>query len=485
GELDDESLLLSARRKLVAFLKVSHTPKFRSEARGWLARTDYLLGDQTAAGKIYIDELNRNGSNLSRETLLNSLRINYGYNGGQELLDHLDEYFDTPEHAAFAIQLVTNPGEPGDSHPLRGEEAQPFEKDRLPDAYPRIKSLLQEHATLFQSNAGSQALALLTMRTALRMGDPTGAKEMAAEISASATVRADPDFNWMLASALFLSHDYAGAEQPLLALFHSSRASSDEQAAAAYGLCGVYRKTGNVAEQIRFALWLNASQKEKWASVPLVADLTVYWAGSGWDLGLLLDAEASIDAIRSFVDRNPDLTGIPLVKYSLAVRLARENRYGEAAELYRSIGAVQRASRMERMAALYEAASRAGLADHEAREARYQMAAFLSANPETIYFNGRLWSGFQRYALQASRDSRLTRAERVEEIALERKLKDDQEERWRAYLIFRDIARDEGRTALGRKAALAGLRCLRGISDRFERGDEIRKADLELTRWLR
>jgi hypothetical protein len=137
------------------------------------------------------------------------------------------------------------------------------------------------------------------------------------------------------------------------------------------------------------------------------------------------------------------------------------------------------------MAALYEAANRAGLADHEAREARYEMAEFLSANPETIYFNGRLWSGFQRYALQASRDSRLTRVEREEQLARERKLKDDQEERWRAYLIFRDIAREEGRTALGRKAAIAGLHCLRGISVRFERGDEIRKADLELTQWLR
>lgn len=53
--------------------------------------------------------MNRSGSNLSRETVLNSLRMTYGYDGGPELLAHLEEYFDTPEHAAFAIQLATNP----------------------------------------------------------------------------------------------------------------------------------------------------------------------------------------------------------------------------------------------------------------------------------------------------------------------------------------------------------------------------------------
>ena len=67
----------------------------------------------------------------------------------------------------------------------------------------------------------------------------------------------------------------------------------------------------------------------------------------------------------------------------------------------------------------------------------------------------------------------------------ERKLKDDQEERWRAYLILRDVVQATGKTDLGRKAAQLAIRCLRGISDRFGRQDEIRKADIGLSDWLR
>jgi len=75
GEPGEPQPLLDGKKKLGAFLRTARTPEFVSEARGWLARIHYLLGDQTAAGKIYLDELNRNGSNLSRETLLNSLHI--------------------------------------------------------------------------------------------------------------------------------------------------------------------------------------------------------------------------------------------------------------------------------------------------------------------------------------------------------------------------------------------------------------------------
>ena len=69
-------------------------------------------------------------------------------------------------------------------------------------------------------------------------------------------------------------------------------------------------------------------------------------------------------------------------------------------------------------------------------------------------------------------------------IASERKLQDDQEERWRAYLILREVI-DSDTTYLRPKAAALALQCLRGISDRFGRQDEIRKADIELARLLR
>jgi hypothetical protein len=83
-------------------------------------------------------------------------------------------------------------------------------------------------------------------------------------------------------------------------------------------------------------------------------------------------------------------------------------------------------------------------------------------------------------------DTRLTRAEREALIAGKRKLLDDQEERWRVYLILRQIVQDAGPTDMGRRAAQLALRCLRGIAtDRFGRAEEIRKADIELSSWIR
>jgi len=471
----DAELLERAKKKLIAFLATARTPEFRSEARGWLAHIDYLLGDQTGAGKIYLDELNRDGSNLSRETLLNSLRLNYGYDGGPELLSHLQEYFDTPEHAAFAIQLVTNP------HWTTGGDRFPRDNSEIEaQTYSRVVKLLEAHRELLRSKNGVNTLALLTMRTALRMGDPAGAKKIADSIPSDDQIHAQPDFNWMLASSNFLSHDYAAAEAPLLGLFRSPLASESQKAAAAYGLCGVYQKTGNTTEQLRYALWLysGARKNQMWLSTGL-SDLSVYWAVSGWDLNLLLETDASVDQLRSFVSQNPDLQDIGLVKYSLAVRLTRENRYSEAADIYQSIHALRRAPRIRRLADLYSEANRTDLNDSQRNEAKLRLAEFLSANPDRIYYNDALWHGLQRYALEAEHDDRLTRRERDAMIASERKLQDDQEERWRAYLILREVIGSDT-TYLRPKAATLALECLRGISDRFGRQEEIRKADIEL-----
>jgi hypothetical protein len=136
---------------------------------------------------------------------------------------------------------------------------------------------------------------------------------------------------------------------------------------------------------------------------------------------------------------------------------------------------------MRQLAALYQAAN----GTEQVHEAKYKMAQFIADNPDRIYFNDALWGGYQRYALVGSSDSRLTREERRTLMDTERKLKDDQEERWRAFLILRDVVRDEGKTPLGRQAARLAVRCLRGISERFERQDEIRKADTDLSNWLR
>jgi hypothetical protein len=482
GEPDDSELLESAKKKFQVFLLGARTPEFRSEARGWLAHVHYLLGEQTAAGKIYLDELNRTGSNLSRETLLNSLHLNYGYDGGEELVAHLDEYFDTPEHAAFAIQLATNPRWSRELYSGRfGRPANTSE------TYRRIKDLLASHRDLLRSNAGADTLALLGMRTALRMGDPAAAREIAESVPVGAVTRASPDFQWMSASALFLSREYAAAEQPLLELFHTKRASRGQRATAAYGLCGVYWKTRNVAEQLRFALWLHAADRggEYVPTPSRLSDLSVYWASSGWDLGMLLEAGASVDALRAFAEQNPGVPDIRLVKYALAVRLAREERYRESAELYQSIHAYPRAQRMQQLADLSQAVDRLGISAEQRLEARYALAAFIAANPNRIYFNDALWNGMQRHALSGEGDSRLTGAERQELKDWERNLKDTQEERWRAYLILNEVARDAGTSGLGRRAATLALSGLRGIStDRFGRQEEIRSADIELSRWL-
>jgi hypothetical protein len=487
GEASDSGdLLQSAQQKFQTFLRTARTQEFRSEARGWLAHIHYLFGEQTAAGKIYLDELNRTGSNLSRETLLNSLRMTYGYDGGPDLIAHLDEYFDTPEHAAFAIALVTNPRGRGPT------ETQRFE--RRPDRsqiYLRIKDLLARHGDLLRSKGATDSLGLLAMRIALSMGDPAGARKIAESVPADAAVHASPDFQWMSASALFLSGDYAAAEKPLLALFRSPRATTRQRAAAAYALCGVYWKTGNTTEQLRFALWLNTppqpDREREYLPVPsMIGDLSIYWASSGWDLNMLLEAEAPIDVLQSFIEQNPNLAGIRLVKYSLAVRLSRREQYHEAAELYRSINANRRAQRLQRLALLSQAAKRPEISSQQRLRARYELAKFIAANSTGIYFNDALWHGMQRYALQSASDYRLTGTERTRLLNSERELKDNQDERWRAYRILRDVVREAGATNIGREAAMLAVRCLREINtERFGREEEIQHAETELSKRLR
>ncbi|HLJ45751.1 MAG TPA: hypothetical protein VKU01_07080 [Bryobacteraceae bacterium] len=471
----------TALKKLETFQRTAKTPEFRSEAGGWIARIHYLLGQQTTAGKMYLDELNRDVSNLSREALLNSLRLTYGYDGGPELLAHLEEYFDTPEHAAFAIQLATNPHWP--------DVTKPFMPSREPArTYARIRELLEQHRDLLRSTARPNHLALLAMRTALRMGDPAEARKIGDAVPVKDAIRTEPDFNWMLGSADFLSRDYEAAEGPLVALFRSSRATANEKAAAAYGLCGVYRKTGKTKEQLRYALWLHApgSKGKEYLSYPSeIEDLSLYWAESGWDLGLLLDVEAPIEALKLFADENPNLPEIRLVRYALAVRLARENRYVEAAEIYDAIHAANRAARMRRLAQLYGETTRTDLSVEQVLEAKYKLAEYVSSNSDRLYFNDTLWGGMQHYALQARSEYRMTRAERDAQLKNERKLQDDQEERWRAYLILREVVQSAGKTELGRKAARLALDCLVKISERFGRETDLRKAETELVKWLR
>jgi hypothetical protein len=481
GQADDTAPLIRARQKFEDIISRAQTPEWVSEARGWLAYTHYLLGNRVAAGKIYLDELNRDGSNLNRETLLSSLQMTFGYDGGNVLSDHLEEFFDTPEHAVFAIQMITNPV--WDRNRL---DSLPSQTLNAP-VYTRLKSVLAQHAELLRDGRNSNALPLLSMRLALRMGDPEEALKVARRVPAGSRTLREPDFLWMLAAARFVSRDYENAEEPLLALFGSSRATRDQKSAAAYGLCGIYQKINQPVEQIRYALWLRTSRSPgqyKLSYFSSIEDQTVYWADSGWDLGLLLDAEAPLSALEGFIEKYSKASDIRLVQYSLAVRLARMDEYERASDVYSSIGAARRAERMKRVAELFRRANDGSTTAAERHEAQYEFAEYLSANSDRIYFNAELWSGLQNYALNADSDSRLTGEEHKRLSEGERKLRDDQEERWRAYRILHGIVREEGHTELGRKAAQLALRNLRKISQRFGRFEEIRKADIELSNWL-
>ncbi len=197
-------------------------------------------------------------------------------------------------------------------------------------------------------------LTMVSMRTSMAMGDPAGALKIAEMVAPNLILCAVRRVSWRtVASAHFLSHDFAGAEQPLLELFQSRHASNDEKAAAAYGLCGVYEKTSNLVEQIRFALWLHHVNRLDNHDPALSAqsdDMGVYWAPSGWDLNMLLDSEAATGSLEAFIAKYPDVADVRVVKYSLAVRYARENRYEDAAKLYESIHAVRRAPRVQELA---------------------------------------------------------------------------------------------------------------------------------------
>ena len=431
--------------------------------------------------------MNRGGSNLSRETLLNSLQMTYGYDGGAALLEDLEEYFDTPEHAAFAIQLVTNPHSgPMGRDPYERRSRFPRPKSQAA-AYARIRSLIEKHAGLFGSGPGAAALTLLSMRTAMRMGDPATAEKIATEVPDRAPVRREPDFEWMLGSAHVLTGRTADAEAPLVALFRSAKASRSQKAAAAYGLCGVYGQIGKPEEQLRYALWTSthAPADMPWNPDSNVTDLSIYWAPSGWDLNELLEFEVPLESLQSFIAANPKVEGLRSVQYALAVRLTRENRYKEAAEIYRAIHALRRAPRMAELAALWEAANAPGVSGAAKLEAQYDLASFIAAHPDGIYFNDNLWHGLQRYAFQAEEEARLNRDQREALIAGERDLKDSQEERWRAYQILQEAIAASSPGPFRAKAIKLALHCIRGINtERFEHEEEIRHADLELSRKL-
>lgn len=453
--------LQEAKAKLQKFLKTAKTKTYRSEARGWLAHVHYRLGEQSAAGKIYLDELRDPYSNLNEEVLRNSLRMVYGYNGGRRLREQIGDYFDSAYHASFALRVMTNPK-------VEYEDDEPI-------PYERVKQLLEKHAALLKTRDGADLLGALSMRVALRAGDPEAALRLAAVMPPSQ----DPEVLWMTGSARFLTKDFDGAAVALKSLRSAAKATKDQKAAAMLGLVGAYAKAGNRVEQIRWALELEEvrAREEIYSDWPTTANMGIYWATSRFDKGFLLDVEAEVEDIQRFLDKYPKAPGANSARYALGVRLAREQRFDEAAAMYAQAGAPVRARRMRELAAL---------AGKDSPESKLAFASYLNAHNERVYFNDQLWHYSQSHMYQGSEDTRLDKEERARVLALERKLRDSQEELWHAQAVAREVYKDEqAPMAVRQEAARLVQNSVRRIASyRFGREEEIRKIDLEASRWL-
>src|SRR5262249_42708287 len=193
-----------AREKLSSFIEGVPDAALRSEARGWLGRVHYIRHEYPAAAKIYLDELALADSNLGSNVLTNSLRMMFPYNGSDaNLEDHLEEMFDTPAHALFAVQLVTNPVWSDPELKTRSEAAR------------KVIAALERHRELFRRGTDSDALALALMRAALHRGDGAATLRYGALVPQRSAARDSSEYLWLTAAGSVLERNHAAAVKPL------------------------------------------------------------------------------------------------------------------------------------------------------------------------------------------------------------------------------------------------------------------------------
>jgi hypothetical protein len=184
------------------------------------------------------------------------------------------------------------------------------------------------------------------------------------------------------------------------------------------------------------------------------------------------------------------------VRYALAVRYARREEYAAAARLYEGLQS-KRASTMREAERLFSASRAADVSPERHLNAVLEYASFLASHEDGIFFNDMLWDGFQTAAfVYRNPDTRepdrpggdhppSPDEERKQFERKERRLRDDQEEYWRAYKILSGVVDQAGPTPLGKRAAALAVSCLRRINvNRFGRADEINDADTKLSTWL-
>ena len=504
-----EARLSDVKDRLRTFLARARTPRLASEARGWLARVHYLMGERHPAAKIYLRELVDPDSVFDERSLLLSLRMVFPYNGSSAALaDHLEEYFDHPRHALFVVNLVTNP--------VYADEK---ELSARREVGRKVLAALETHESLFAAGADSEALALALMRAALYQGDFEKARVFAGRLPAESARRAGPEFHWTAAAAEMLGGREEDAEPHLRAVAESRSAPWRYRDAALQGLVGVYLRLGRTPEAIEAAFHREASGRTATAS-PTQEERpwseVLPWIeghfGGVWlmDLPYLLDFQASDDDLRATLSRlasRPALTvgtqpwgwdtparpAQEVVTYALAVRHAQREEYREAARLFAQVQARPRESRMREAARLHAAASGSGGSPKARLEARYRYAAFLADHSTQVFFDDLLWHGFQRYALMGQAcdlcshapTDLMDPATRGSVLEQERRVLDAQEERWRAYQLLDALAQEAGRTPLGRRAAVKALEALDGINTgRFGRDGDVRAARKRLVAWL-
>jgi len=449
------------------YLRSSRPPALASEARGWLARTDYLLDKGARASKYYLDELKSSVSNIHRERLLQSLALIQPYSAD------LEGYFDTAEHALFAVNKATT---------------------SVPWIAPELVTKLEQHADLFKAGAESDALILALMRTSIQAGAPAATLRYADRALANPALRESAEYNWLAGVARYQEKDYAGAESLLKAVLLSGNDIERNFAAAA--LEGVYAKLDRPLDQLWAALQVSDPGYPYTQAMPLYPDAShdlykAYLVGWNIDISYLLDVQLTDAQLDEYLQRYPDAPGS--VRYARAVHHARREQYDEAARIFDGLAA-SRAGIMrqaERMLAQTKSADRS---PQQKLETLYDYGYFLASNQDGIFFNDTLWHGFQtsgflsrnpdeKYETGGAAPFTAEEAKHLQE--LERTLRDDQEEYWRAYKIFDQVVQQAGRSELGRRAATQAITCLRKIrTDRFGRAQEIRAADVRLTNWL-
>ena len=469
---DDKPALVQVRSCFEAYLARARPDALASEARGWMARADFLLGNQASAAKFYLDELASPASNIRRERLLASLLAI------EPTPQDLDVYFDTPGHALFIANRITN------------DESY----DAL--AAPLI-ARLEQHRDLFGNGADSDALAVALMRAATRTGAPEATLRYAARVRADAPARASAEYNWMLGAARFQERDYSGAETAFMTVMNAQDADSERRRLAGNGLVGVYSEMGRPLDQL-------------WAAFEVAATTDDYWLGAlDFDASYLLDVQLTDSQLETYLRRygrapivlfkpSPfkNTSSLDAVRYALAVRHARREEYAEAARLYDGLHS-GRAPRMKEAERLLAATRAPGVSPEQHLETLYDYATFLSDHEDGMFFNDMLWEGFQTEAFVYRNPDRrqpdwgaLNRAtlpdeERMRLTQVERRLRDDQEEYWRAYKILNGVVEKTGQTSLGKRAAARAITCLRRINtDRFGRAKEIHDADTRLSGWV-